>query len=872
MSSIEHSKNALIHSSISAGGSVHIGDNITSVTVARTVFSEIKLEAYDDTSGYVSPRFIGKLVGEITGMAGKMAVFTAFYGFDKAGFTKHLAFKLAEEAEGRGVLMEAKECFLNSDYSSIATAIRESTGDCIFVLNNLSPKDVNHNLDELQQVAKDNSRFIILISTNQPAKDWSSPHADYWFKIEQDGLYHGSIKLVNEIYEKNVLVRYLAKASDERGLSAFKTKLKEEIEKLIPTEVNTPEQLGLFLDLFAKKPTADDKLIKSLIAQTKKKDNLIREWFFSLDDDKKLVALGMTLLDGVYADQFFAVMQQFRGEAWEPFSQTLSALDYNDLNTLMHFFSFTSGETPALEAKFPNQRFQTLLTIWENYRRRIIATMPVLVRLTKQSASGDATSWELFGDRDKRIRLLETLAQLLSDIGRLSPQTVEPWLLQLAASGNAGVQMVAARALAQWRESYDDPASGKSVNKERELFELLATWNAESRHLNSRILQFLQSLPREEGQSSSRTAYVRATILLTLGYASVYDNSSRLHPDIPELLKRFARDRNGLVISRLRDTMRLLLRNHPWQIGDRLFDLSGGDTIFNEMTPLEHYAGAIAAGLSDAHSDFPPDVENLLDRWLSDCKVKRPKQPRTDIFSYREKILATVVFTYGLLDFKNTLSLSLDGAATEIENLRLDEHHPEMRRVLLECILIFYEKYFHEMEARHSKKIPKMDEAERKRAAKKFRATYLIERSEAVGGDYEVDFEDVILDSWRNREDRPPTPIEVSLGKWIGSENENIRRIALQSFMEFAKIEAWEEGKVKEYLEGLEKELNAVPYALPKYDDSVRKSLWSSLVSWFLGASKIKEDLMPMIREDEQMGEQQVRILKEILLSLGHKI
>ncbi|MBK8565940.1 MAG: hypothetical protein IPN76_22020 [Saprospiraceae bacterium] len=873
MSSIEHSKNALIHSSITAGGSVHVGDNITSVTVARTVFSEINLEAYDDTSGYVSPRFTGKLVGEISGMTGKMVVFTAFYGFDKAGFTKHLAYKLAEDYESKGVVMQAKECFINSDYSSIATAIREHSGNCIFVLNNLTQKDVNHNLDELKEVTKNNSYcIIILVSTNQPAKDWANPHADYWFKIEQDGLYHGGAKMVNEIYEKNVLVRHLAKACDQRGLSTFKTKLKEEVEKLIPTEVNTPEQLGLFLDLFAKKPAADEKLIKSLIAQTKKKDNLIREWFFSLDDDKKLVALGLTLLNGVYADQFFSVMQQFRKEAWEPFSRTLSALDYNDMSTLMHFFSFTSGDTPALEAKFPNQRFQTLQTIWDSHRRRITATMPVLIRLIKQSASGDASSWELFGDRDKRIRLLETLAQLLSDIGRLSPQTVEPWLLQLAASGNAGVQMVAARAMAQWRESYDDPSNGKSVNKEVELFQLLDQWNRESRQLNSRTLQFLQSLPREDGQSSSRTAYVRATILLALGYASVYDNSSRLHPNIPDLVKQFSRDRNGLVISRLRDTLRLLLRNHPWQIGDRLFDLDGGDAIFNELSPAEHYAGAISAGLSDAHTDYPSDVEGLLDRWLSDCKYKRPKQPRFEVFSYREKILATVVFTYGLLDLKKTLGLTLDDAATEIENLRQNEHHFEMRRILLECILIFYQKYFREMEARHSKNIPKMDEQERKRVAKKYRETYLFERSELVGGDYEVEFEGLWMDSWRNRADRPPTPIETTLGEWLTSENENLRRISLQSFMEFSKIEAWEETKVRDYLEGLQNEQNAKHYILPKFDDSVRKSLWSGLVNWITGGSRIKEDLIPMIKEDEQMGELQVRILKEIFLEMGHKI
>ncbi|MCB0629928.1 MAG: HEAT repeat domain-containing protein [Saprospiraceae bacterium] len=865
-----------MHSSIIAGRDAHVGDNITNVTVAKPVFSEINLEAYEGGDEYVSPRFTGQLVSIIQAMkGGKMIVLTGFYGFDKAGFTKHLAAALAEDYEGMGKELVARECQITSNFYDISSAIRENEDDCIFVLNNLIPKDVNHDLSKLQKAAQASSHLIIILaSTNLPLSAWKDPNADYWYRIDADGLYHGTTQIVPGIYQKPKLLRHLTKACDQRGLDDYKENLKIEFGKLIPTPINTPEQIALFLDLFAKSPKENEKKIAELVAKSSYNDKLLQKWFDSLPEDKELIALGMTLLNGMYADQFFVVMQTLGKDAWDSF-RPVSALDYNNLTTLLHFFSFTSGDSPTLEAKFPNQRFQTLQSIWPNYQRRIISALPVLVKLAIKSVSGEITSWELFGDRDKRIRLREVLGEIFSDLGRLSPQAVEPWLLQLAAHGNVGVQLVAARALAQWREPYEDPESGKTVNKEEALFSFLNKWHKESRKSGSRIMRFRRSvLDEEDGSRNSMTAYVRATILLTLGYASVYDNTNSLNPEILELVIKFAKDRNQLVIRRLQDTLYLLIRNHPWQIGDKLFDLGGGGkVIFNPLLPLEEYAGAIAAGLADAYPESPADVEALLEDWYSYCNVNRPKYTNVEKLEYREKILATVVLSYRFLPLKETLKLSLDHVADQIEDLRNKEHHPAIRSVLLDAILDLYAKYFTDMEARHSKKIPKMDIEERKRAAQYFRWEYLNQRKELAGGDYEVKFEGIRMESWREQEERPLTDIENTLVKWIGSKNENIMRIALQSFIELSKVEAWEEQEVQNYLQEIEEKHKAkYKTELRTYDDSVRKGLWVSIRNLFGGGNKIKDELMAIAKEDEEMGELQVKILKEKFKRVGFTI
>ena len=875
------SKNSVFGSTITAE-SVHVGD--TRVSVGKPVFSDIDLGAYDISGAYVSPRFTGRMVSEIMGMKmGRMVAITGFYGFDKAGFTKHLAFKLAEEWERAGKAIAAKECLFTSDYFGIAAHIKETKEDCIFVLNNITPKDVNHNLAELRGVALSHPKeIIILVSTDLPRKSWKDPNADYWFTIELDGLHHRGTLLAKEVYSKNDLLRYLLLSCAHIGLAEYKDKLKEVLSKLIPGELDTPEQISLFLDFFAKAPSEDEKTIREQVAKTKQKDRLISQWFNSLDESKRLIVLGMTLLEGVYDDQFFPIMQRFVDEAWQPFPECPAALDYADLNPLLHFFSFTSGESSTLEAKFPNQRYQTLLGIWENYRRRITATLPLMVKLAAQSVEGSASSWELFGDKRKRSRLRDTIAEVFSDIGRFSPLVVEPWLLQLAVHENAGVQMVAAKAMARWREAFEDPAGGEAASKEAALFELLKNWHEESRQSRSRIAQARALLNKDDTSRNSPTSYVRATILLTLGFASAYDESNALHKEIFDLVKKFAKDQSFRVINRLQYTLRLLRRNHPRQVGDRLFDFDEtGEAIFNSLLPLENYAYSIAFGLADAHVDYPADVEDLLEEWFSYCRINRPRKPDLEKLSFREKILCTVAITYKLLDYDQTVLLKLDQAADNLDELRQNEHHPLVRPLLLEVILSLYERYFDDMEARHSKSIPNMDVKERKRAAFNLLNTYLYERSQLAGGDYEVEIKnfftgednDIIkgqkMESWRNLEDRPLTGIEEVLKKWLASTNETLMKIALQAFIEFSKIEVVEQEKINDYLDQKEGDEREGAFKLPAYDDNVRKGLWANVLNFFGAGNKIRDNLSALIKEDPNMGKEQMEVLKEKLSAMG---
>ena len=865
------SKNVLYQSSVYSEGNVIIGDsNVTNITVDKPVFQEINFDDYDENA-YATPRFTGKILSEIKAMKlGKIAVFTGFYGFDKTSFSKHIAYRISEDFITAGKNISVKECSLASDYYGISATIRAEKGNTVFILNNISPKDVNHNLDELRQSAirATNEEVFIIVNTNLPFKAWPGANPDYWFIIEQEGLqFKGAVEL--GLYTRAELLKFLLQSIALRGFTTeYRDCLKETLDKVIPSDIKTPEQISILLDLYTKNKTKEEKAILDLVQKTKKKEALISQWFNALEDDKKLIALGMTLLDGLYDGQFFSMTRKFIADAWEEYNHELKTLDYADLAPLMHFFSFSSFDYPTLESKFPNQRFQTLSAIWDTHRRRINAVLPSIVRVVEDSVSNQYQDWELYGTYEKRVRLREVLSDVLSDIGRLSPQSVEYSMLQLASHDNMGVQIVVARALAGWCESYENLTDGKVYNRKTELFELLDNWYSSTR------LQSLIDLFREgKGESqNTATTYLRATISLTLGYASVYDEPNCLSKSVLALLQKLIGERNDLVVQRNAQTLRLLLRNHPRQVGGRLFELSGvSNPLFTEWSDFEQFSSAIANGLSDAQSDFPEDVEDILNDWIHYIKSKRPDKVHTSgRLDYRERVIIILCFTLSKLGYKNVKKFTVERAAEVLFELRSKEHHPYIRSLLLDVILNLYERFFTEMEARHSNSIPHIDvDKEIKPFATALQQRYLRERSEQTGGDYWVELGKHKIDTWINADERPNTEVEEILDKWVNVSNNNaIIMVAAQSLIYISKVDSWERTLLTEYLENRKtRKTAATVQTIPNYRGEVKPGFWAEVTNWISGKNDKRKNLIDgIIRENKDITDPQIiKIFKERL-------
>lgn len=861
-------KNVLENSEINADN-VHIGDNVNRIVSGKIEFSEINLEAYEEEE-YVYPFFTGQLVQKVMKSTHHILVLTGFYGFDKASFTKHLAVRIVEkELEDNGRKLIAKECSLVSDFYGITSAIKESEEDCIFIMNNLRPKDVNHNLGELRKVVGAHAKTIYLLaSTNLPFSAWKNTNENYWYDIQPNGLYHKKVSLYKEtfIYRKTDLRNYIRKSLNVKKFKDYREKLLEVVGKTINVEISTPEQYNVFLDLFEKEPSKDEKDIQGLIKQTNRKDALIKNWFYALSEQQKMIVLGMTLLEGLYVDQFFAIMERFMLKSWKPFDDSARALDFSDLDSLMHFFYFTLDKEPILNAKFPGQRFITLQTVWQHYSRRIIAVLPELVNLVTNSV-GTVSDWELYGSREKREKLREVVASILSEVGRLSPKSVEQALLTLAANDSEGVQVVAAKALANWRASYEDK-SKRQKNNEAVLFKLLHGWH--KNHSYSDMLKVLMQLFNLSGElenKDSYSSYIRSTIILTLGYSAVYDEPNKLKSDIVKLLKELVKEGNDNVINRLGITLRILLRNHPKQIGEELFDLDTGiKPILSKAINIEQYINKIAYGLVDAHKDYPMIVEQIIEDWYNYCDANRRINEDPKKMDYREKILCVVIMALSLIDHDQAKVYDLKNAIKILEQLRKVEHGDYVRRLLLKMLLVVSERHMTEHDLLGSKAIPNMTPEERIGTVQELRGSYLRQRNKMKGGDYRICIDSKHwMDSWVDQADRDDTPAEGLVKNWLDNKNETIVNIAVQSLMEFIKIESKEEAEIEKILKEKEEKNKHQNTNIPKrdYGDKIKKGFWDR----FLIRDEVAQLVIALAKQDGEMEKNEIKLLAKKLES-----
>ncbi len=847
----------------SVNGNVIFG-NQTNIS-EKPLFSEINLDAYDDKE-YISPNFTGQLVLKMNASVHNMLVITGFYGFDKATFIKHLAFQIIEDLKSKGQHLIAKECLTTSDHYGITTAIRESEENCVFILNNLKPKDVNHNLDELSKVAtKHRKKVLVLVSSDLPSEYWRISNSDYWYTIQTEGLYHKGVHLVPNIYKKTSLLKYVLNHIDQRNLTTYKEKLREVLNKAINVEIYTLEQLDIFLDIFKKDPVNQEKKIWEIIRKTKKKDKLIGQWFETLPEEKKLIVIGMTLLEGMYGDQFFVIMDKLIADTWKPYVQSLHALDFYDLSTLLHFFHFTTGDHPVLQSKFPGQRLLTLNINWDSYQRRIQATLPILVELVIHSVENVYSDWELYGDKNKCRRIREVISEVLSDIGRLSGKAVERPLLSLAAHDNIEIQIVAAKALAKWRAPLETETKEQALRREKKLFGLLSQWLTNTR-FSDLIEMFRKGISNENTNSSS--TYIRSTIALTLAYAASYDSPNHLIKEVSDLLKNLARDRHPLVIRRLERAIQIILRNHPKQIGQQLFDLGNQpDAILNSKINISYYINAVAYGMVYAHNDFPEQVENVLTKWFEFCNNDSSKKRDETQFTYRDKILSVFIITIGSINYDKAVNYKLEKVIRILEVLRKEEHHERLRELLLNVIILLNEKHYKAIQPLSSRVIPNMKPEERRRIVLNFKNRYLQQRKKLTGGDHEVTIGKFKIESWIDLDKKPKTDVEELIEKWLDSSNDNIFNIAVQAYMEFIKILAHEEQLIQELQEKEQEKLEEESIiAKPKlrFEDRIKSSIMNNI---FI-KNRIAKTAIALAKEDENMGKLEMKLLAQQLKSI----
>ena len=511
--------------------------------------------------------------------------FLILYGdnweFDKERYVRHLAYCLTRlSTHSDRVIRE----WVSYSQENLFSALRREKLSGIYILDRLHPSRINWDWEKLNQWAIQN-RNIVLITTEQ--------NRDIWFPRDQQlpGFWYNTNKEIT--YCDSVLEHFLDQELTPfykelfQGVDRdFKQWFLEEGLSNYAKGLGNPQRLAFFAySLIRKAPINKSIVAEALEAAEKDEQSLIRN-FNQLPEKDKLLVLGISLLDGLYEEQFFAAMAILSESRWGLKSPEIKALDYSDLRRVSVFIKDFNPDFQGaiIENKFPNQRAMIINRCWSEYRRQVIEALPILTKLIIDSVSNIYSDWELYGTSHKRAHLRTKLAETFSELGFISPETVEYSLMQLASHNDPTIQRVAAKAIASWRnaahlnrfrivrkaeisgigqQSIRNVRTGKSGDEL--LFSTLQDWLTDRRFAN--LVRSIQ-LKADEVPRAQPLRFLKATIVLTLGEAAAFDHNDQLHPESIRLMLKLLSEKHRTVQSRLEWILPDIFKYHGYQLLD----------------------------------------------------------------------------------------------------------------------------------------------------------------------------------------------------------------------------------------------------------------------------------------------------------------
>ncbi len=557
---------------------------------------------------------------------------------DKASLAKHVAWYLSENHPSEdNKKRSVKEWQRSSDPQSIDVELQQADRSGIFILTQITPQNVGYNLSLIQSAAIRQQHYVIA-STDKPLESWklSEEEKQSWKDLPSEDLYDSSalaqglldqLKDAGGVFQEVLSIELATADTSIAGNLTFR----QVAEKLA-----MPEKIARFVQLLKKKLEDEKDLVEAtvrqLIKQVTNNKSALNQWYYQiLDSREQLLSLGLNFFDGLVDDQFFAALEAVVENVWQKRDPSLRALDYCDLDNLRNFFSInpigTDTEVARIESRFSKQRLMLFEVAWKSHRRQILAALPIVTQLVANSVAERAFQQELYGDRSRCEQLRRVLSEAISDIGVISLNAVQDTLSQLAADEDEEVQSVAAYAMARWR----DP----EYDLDGQLFETLQNWQN-----NARLVSQIKSLLKEQSEEKSKEPqdYIRATIALTVSYAALYDPPNQLDKKLYKLLEKLSNDPNHLVRDRFRSTLSRVVRQHPEQLRDLLY----------QMMYHRDLIRAISSSLAFAYRNNPTIVLDTLERWQQTLSsVSSDKKPP------RDNVLATIALTYGKIDCKN---------------------------------------------------------------------------------------------------------------------------------------------------------------------------------------------------------------------------
>jgi hypothetical protein len=652
-----------------------------------------------------------------------------------------------------------------SDSKGLISAIREKSEESqsltqVFVLLDLNLKDIN--FDQLERLSEER-KVSIIATTEVPQSKWKFTDVQkrFWLNLNNEHLYlpEDLAKAVTERLPKDIYIS---------------PNIEFELHQLVAKELHTISSVDICVQwLKTNRDNISLETVRAAIGSAKEdKRDRLNKWFYSLEQREQLLALGITLFNGLYIDQFFAALERVVQQVWQRRDPTLQALDHCDLESLGNYFEFSEVARRddfalrRINVKDPDEGALLLSIAWESHRRQIITALEEIVRIVKDSAKRNLTQpsdWQIYGKDALCERLYEGVSTPFADVGLITAEatsTVHDLLLSLASDDAFHSKNFAAKVLAHWYQR----DSEKLLRTLRSFYEIA---------VNKDVYQ-------KDAESISLQDCVDATVALTVSYASLNDLPNLLNSQLCDWLTKLSNSKSSLVRAYFGShTLAYVVPRHFTQVHPIL------KKIAEEHIDL---SSAIAQSLASAYSNnYADEVLKYLESWLKECESKRSDKSITNVTS-RERLISTVARAYGLIDCsESTGTLTPQVAFEYIARIFKGEKHPFARSSTVEGMSDRLNKDSLIIAPMLLSVVPQFTKTDRKLLVERLTQTYLEQRAQLEGGDASCEINQRKYSVWLSTK-RPLTDIEAVMLQWLGAkQNKTVQQIATQSSIAFAR-------------------------------------------------------------------------------------
>jgi len=713
---------------------------------------------------------------------------------DKSDCARHLAYLLRERLVGGATAgVQVRERFRGNDPQPIETAFCEDA-TTILLLVEVSPSQiVGYAPNRLRGLLRQHRAYAI-ITTDRSREMWdieaASLEARLWRDLSWES-YYGRDQL--EQYLRRLLFaaeepipEYLLPDGPEGALLIEGVQLEIAAQRL-----KGPANVRYFTEWLLKEQRTGAE-IEAQLAQLEGNPQAVSQWFRQLSARDQLMALGLTLFDGLPDDLLFAGIELLVAGAWRELDPLLPQFDYHDLERFSAYFkqSGPDGGAFRVQCSSRERRQWILRAAWNLQRRRLLATLPGLTDMIRASASASTSAEADTAQRETKaaperrdeaaeaagravrrsatdtLQLDQALVESLGLIGLLSIDVVKPYYLELAADPSDNVRQLVARALSSWREDH-----------EADLFMLLESWwslshDYDDEENGSPIARLAR--PGEDPRSA-----VRVVVALTAGYAARFDRANRLDPRLYQLLVALIEDRDpGVRAALVRSTLPIMVAWHFRQLEPLLR---------TRVLLVSDLIVPVATGAAEACTLRPEESLALLDSWRAATRGERRRAQR-DKEAPREYLLASIALTYGYIRCEESKSLLSPAAIwAKLRSILVEESHAFVRYYAFHAIEQQMMRNYVVVALMLQDLVSKITLQDRPAIVEVFVRIYLYQRQRLAGGDSRVELDGRSFGVWTTSV-RPLTDIEAALYGWILDDSRPIaQQLAVDIFEAMAE-------------------------------------------------------------------------------------